>query len=123
MSKITDLDLTLLVSEAHCGYAVNCPTFDEAKQFVDHVREFYPEMSQNWDDGEYRFDSYESDTVYTFDMHLGGDSWSKRSLMYGDMRECIRDGYKILSFDDICARPDIEESDKSLSFLFGGVAQ
>lgn len=121
MSKITDLDLTLLVGEDHCGYAVNCRTFAEAQYFVDYVREFHPEMSQNWDDGEYKFDRYEEATVYTFDMHLGGNSWTKRSLMYGELRECVRDGYKILSFDDICARPDIEESDKSLDFLFGGV--
>lgn len=120
MSNSLMFDLSLLLSnDGKHGYAVRCETFEEAKQFVDFVKEYYPDEASNWDEGEYRFDDYGEDTAYTF--HFRYDLWKIERLMYGDWHDCEYDGYIILDFEEILRIPDLEESDIAIDFLFAGV--
>lgn len=112
------IDFSLLYTETN-GYAVHCKTKEEAMEFIDWARQLYPGLCKEWGHDTYNYDTHREKTIYTFDSHYGG-RWNKSRLMYGSVSAATDMGYTVIEFEDICNRPDIEESDKSLDFLFGG---
>ena len=113
------IDFSLL-HDVHKGYAVHCKTKEEAEQFVYWAKTMYPKLCTEWELNQHRYNHHHQNTIYTFDSPVGV-GWEQTRLMYGHVKTATGMGYTVIEFDDICNRPDIEESDKSLDFLFGGV--
>ena len=113
------IDFTLLYDE-HKGYAVRCKTKEDAAELVKWAKTLYPELCTEWEMNQSRYSTHHQNTIYTFDSPAGV-RWERTRLMFGHMKTAIGMGYTVIEFEDIYNRPDIEESDKSLDFLFGGI--
>lgn len=113
------VDFALLCDET-AGYAVHCPTEEDADLFLEWARRLYPKMCEQWADGRNNYDSHGKDTVYTFDRHLREDKWEKSRLMYGSVTQVLDIGYTVIEFDEVYKQEELAEGDQPISLLIGG---
>lgn len=103
--------------------AVRCSTEEEAQQFLNYMKAHYPELCENWDADETRFDYYDDNDgiAYTFYWNRGGEDWVKDSMMFGSVHSIIEDGYDVLELYELMETKELVESDQSVESLFGGL--
>ena len=113
------IDFSLLLQDPNEGWAVHCPSIDDAATFVKWARMLYPDrVNIDWFQDEYRYYVYRQETVYTFVFNIvEATEWSRPgSLMFGSLSG-ISSSYKIIEFDDIYNVPELRESDRPIDFL------
>ena len=103
------------------GSAVLCSTEEEARQLIKYMKDHYPDKCQHWEIDDTKFDRYGQDggLGYTFYWTCDGD-WRVDNLMFGRMKELLKDGYAALNFYELLETKDIEESEQTIESLFGG---
>lgn len=113
------IDFTLLC-DGNDGYAVHCPSEEDAKLFLEWACCLYPKWCKAWEDGNNNYSRHGTATVYTFDSKDGNGVWQKAGLRYGDLSICEL-GYTIIEFDDIYKQAEMVESDMPIDALLGRV--
>lgn len=112
------IDFTLLC-DGNDGYAVHCPSEEDADLFLEWARRLYPQWCKAWEDGRNNYPQHGTATVYTFDSKDGNGVWQKAGLRFGDI-SVSEIGYTIIEFDDIYIQEELAESDQPVSLLIGG---
>ena len=59
------IDFTLLC-DGNDGYAVHCPSEEDADLFLEWARRLYPQWCKAWEDGRNNYPQHGTATVYTF---------------------------------------------------------
>lgn len=109
------IDFTLLCDKP-AGYAVHCPTEEEADLFLKWARRLYPGLCASWHKDENNYSRHESKTIYTFD-HDSRGRWTQGSLLFGNISAAQSLGYTVIEFADIYSSAELNESDKNIEFL------
>lgn len=110
-----DLDPTPLLGEGQ--YVVHVKTEEEAEHFLEYMFREHPDRCVGWTRHEHHFGAY-SEVCYRPNLNMP----KGYKMKYCSLEHYEREHYTIIPFEELLPLSDIEESDKSLSFLFGGVA-
>ena len=112
MSKKLASGSDVIILDVKCGSGSFMKTEDDAKHFLQCLRQAYPRKCRTWGEGDTHWDSY-AKMCYRPNLNLPDEY----TLKYCSLEHYEDDGFTIIPYEDLIARPDIEESESSFDFL------
>lgn len=107
---VPEIDFSPLLQEGE-RFAVYCKTEDDAKHFLQCLRQAYPRKCRTWDEGDTRWGSY-AKMCYRPNLNLPDEY----TLKYCSYEHYEDEGFVIIPYEDLLI-VDIEESEQQIDLL------
>lgn len=109
-----EIDFSPLLCEGKT-FVVHCKTEDEAINFLQCLRNAYPDKCVDWEDGVTHWGKYKN-ICYRPKLNMP----SGYRLSYASLEHYLAEGYVVIPYEDLVIPSDIDESDQPINILVGG---